>query len=582
MDPEELLAICKPTFETLAQKFGNVGISLGILKDENSNYLGIGGESDEHTVYLISSVTKPILAVAVGILVSSGKLRFDTLLKDIIPLHNSTSLTVADLLDHRSKLFRCDRLWEGHDGKIYINDKRTIVGLFNRLPPNKHYANESDFHYTRNYNNLGFALLGIVIEKLSGMSWAEFVHTRIFDPLGMTRSTADMQCRPPRPTANIADSLCSDINGDEQRDRLGDSGDSDTTHYRFLSNVTDNTISASHVRLSRCSDKLSKIGAAAGVRSTTSDLLKLFRVFTKSERLGGGLAEVEAGVDSILGHINSVPPDRKFAYAGGWNIVNLPWDRIQRAPGADGENYLRLQAVAKLGVAGIDDLWPFKQGGHHQTQRLALSHGGNMVGATSFAFAVPSMRLAVVGLCNARGFHFDIVNTMVLTLAECLYSMYGKADVETRLRNARLMGDHCAARYLFEAGEYEKGFENYEKEFASVSTYEDLIGKYHFTEDIFLEIVADETHEHLELRYGGDRHPLRVKRGHSFDTCKLTMSFASSITELHEVGLGGKHWLNHRSSEVTFLRDKGDSRFARIFWPFEDVDEDNAFIKELR
>jgi len=50
---------------------------------------------------------------------------------------------------------------------------------------------------------------------------------------------------------------------------------------------------------------------------------------------------------------------RRGGGGGGWNTVFLPWDQVQRAPGAGGENYARLQAVANLGIPGFRDMKDF-------------------------------------------------------------------------------------------------------------------------------------------------------------------------------------------------------------------------------
>jgi len=81
MEPKELLLACKAVFEELIQKYGNKGASLGILKDGKADYLTVGAGTTlgEETVHLISSMTKPVLAIAIGILVASGKLELETL-----------------------------------------------------------------------------------------------------------------------------------------------------------------------------------------------------------------------------------------------------------------------------------------------------------------------------------------------------------------------------------------------------------------------------------------------------------------------------------------------------------------------
>ncbi|KAB5511469.1 beta-lactamase/transpeptidase-like protein [Coniochaeta sp. 2T2.1] len=330
MDPKELLSTCKPAFEELMGKFGNRGASPGILKDGKVDYLGLGKETtvpNEHTLYLISSMTKPILAVAVGILVSSGAFQLDTPVEKIVRLHaicnhrNGAPLRVVDLLDHRSEFF--------------------------------------SFRGARNYNNLCYAILAMVIEKTTGISWAEFIHAEIFDPLGMARSTADMSRR--KPDGNIADSYCAQIEGWEHNDNVDGDDDAAAVYRRYLPRVRgSNPVAvAQSVQPSRCSDTndTDTIGAAAGIMSTVSDQLKFdHKYITLSiNRPNTELTKLEAGFIVVLDHIDACVQDPTCAYAGGWNPINLPWDQSQRAHCADGENYGRLQGVAGLGIAELRD-----------------------------------------------------------------------------------------------------------------------------------------------------------------------------------------------------------------------------------
>ena len=78
------------------------------------------------------------------------------------------------------------RLWEGPEGSIGIQDGCTILELYRHLLPNRKYSKESAFDNDRNYNNLCYAILAMIIEKITGRSWAEALDDKIFDPLGLT------------------------------------------------------------------------------------------------------------------------------------------------------------------------------------------------------------------------------------------------------------------------------------------------------------------------------------------------------------------------------------------------------------
>lgn len=497
MDPKELLSTCKPAFEKLLGKFGNGSASLGILKGGKAEYYGLGNETtlpDENTVDLISSMTKPIFAVAIGIRVRSGAFQLDTSIDQILGLRpiynhrNDAPLRVVDLLDHRSEFYRCDRLWEGPGGNIGIRNGSAILGLYQCLPPDPKYSDESGFRGTRNYNNLCYAILAMIIEKTTGISWAEFIHAEIFDPLGMARSTADMSCR--KPDGNVAVSYCAQVEGWELSDNVAGNDNEAEVHLKYLARVRDsNPVAvAQPVQPSRCSDNATYIGAAAGIRSTVSDLFKFYNacITISNNRPNRELTKFEAGVITVLDHINACVQDPMCAYAGGWNLVNLPWDHNQRAPCADGDNYGRLQAIADLGIAELrdkKDFWPFFQGDPNRSQQLAWFHGGNMVGATSAVIVIPNMRLAVVCLCSARSFLVDAANMMTIMLADSLYSGRSKEGVFSQLDKVDSLSHYCATQYLVEVSKYETALlTDYERGLAPTQMYRQCMGTYTLTE----------------------------------------------------------------------------------------------------
>ena len=588
MDPHELLSTCEPFFQELLKKFGNgTATSIGILHGGRTYFHGLSTKADatpdEDTVYLISSMTKPVVGLAIGILVSMGKFQLDTPVGDIIDLHltcehrNGEPVLIKDLLDHTTELWRSDRLWEMPDGDIGIKDKAVLVGLCEHIPRNHQYTKPSAFHNTRNYNNLAFAVLAMIIEQVTGMCWTEFIHVKIFDALGMTRSTMDLSTR--RPEGNIAGSYCSRITLDTAALATDDQTRADF-HQRLLERVRDSDQVAvpRPVPSSKCSDTTTYLGAACAVRSTVSDKLKFYGAYSSlfNKVPDRQLTEFEAGALVILDHIKSRAQHLTCAYAGGWNIVNLPWDHVQRAPCADGDIYERMQAVAKLGIAGFQEkqeIWPFFHGDTNKSREAAWFHGGNMMGATSYAFVLPVRESAVVVLSDARSFVVDPAHLIATVLADCLYSGLGQDSVRKTLDSGRLVSTHCAAYYLAEVANFEKEIPTGEDELASAHTYRDFVGKYTYPEiGLSLEVLAKG--DHLELRYATFQYPLRVVR--QGDPDKVTMSFARPVDDLHVVGLGGKHSVRSRVYEITFLGDN------RLMWTFEEViNEETVFVKEV-
>ena len=140
------------------------------------------------TTQPIASNTKLFTAVAVGLLVDEGKLRWDEPIKQFVPtirFYNDEldrSVTIRDMLSHRTGVTRHDSIW--------YKSTFTRRELWDRL---RYLEPAAPMRTKYLYNNLMFTAAGQVIEELSGKTWEQFVQQRIFDPLGMSRSTLTIE-----------------------------------------------------------------------------------------------------------------------------------------------------------------------------------------------------------------------------------------------------------------------------------------------------------------------------------------------------------------------------------------------------
>lgn len=165
------------------------GMAVAVVKDDSVVYmrgfgvrqLGRPERVDAHTSFAIASTTKAFTATAVAMLVDEGKVRWD----DPVSRHVagfsvaadpglSGELTVRDLLSHRTGLPTADVLWYA-SGSTSDDILRRMRFLRPNAAPRSRYM----------YNNNAYMLAGMVVEGASGMPWAEFVRTRILQPLGM-------------------------------------------------------------------------------------------------------------------------------------------------------------------------------------------------------------------------------------------------------------------------------------------------------------------------------------------------------------------------------------------------------------
>lgn len=137
----------------------------------------------EH-VFRLGSITKQFTAVAVLMLVDEGKVSLDDEITRFFPDYptHGHRITVEHLLTHTSGIQSYTGMPAYAAGMRRDLTTGELIAMFRDQP--MEFAPGERW----NYNNSGYALLGAIIEKVSGMSYADFLRTRIFEPLGM-RST---------------------------------------------------------------------------------------------------------------------------------------------------------------------------------------------------------------------------------------------------------------------------------------------------------------------------------------------------------------------------------------------------------
>lgn len=151
-------------------------------------------QADTNTICSIGSISKVFTATAIMKLVNDGKLSLEEKIKDILPNYSikqnfpdSGYVTIKSILTHSSGVPRDTKhsYWSGPEHPF--PSKAEFIDNLNELGTN--FPVDTDVQYS----NLGYALLGQVIEQVSGISYKEFIETEIFQPLGMTNSIIEMQ-----------------------------------------------------------------------------------------------------------------------------------------------------------------------------------------------------------------------------------------------------------------------------------------------------------------------------------------------------------------------------------------------------
>jgi CubicO group peptidase (beta-lactamase class C family) len=147
---------------------------------------------DEHTNFRLASLTKQFTAMAIMLLVHDGKLRYDEPLSEVFPEFPAygKGITVRNLLNHTSGLIDYEDLMAQQYGNTpddqipQIHDAavlKLMEGVTStKFPPGSQWA----------YSNSGYCVLAMVMEKVSGKPFGEFLQERIFGPLKMEHTLA--------------------------------------------------------------------------------------------------------------------------------------------------------------------------------------------------------------------------------------------------------------------------------------------------------------------------------------------------------------------------------------------------------
>ncbi len=167
------------------------GATVLIAKDDNIIYRKAFGMADlelnvqlkPESVMQLASITKQFTSTAVLILMEQGKLSLhDPISKFIEDYPRGNKITLHHLLNHTSGIKDYTRIPELRTRTALDLSPEELISTFKDLPL------EFNPNEKQEYSNSGYVLLGYIIEKLSGMSYGDFIHKNIFDKLGMKNS----------------------------------------------------------------------------------------------------------------------------------------------------------------------------------------------------------------------------------------------------------------------------------------------------------------------------------------------------------------------------------------------------------
>jgi CubicO group peptidase (beta-lactamase class C family) len=177
---------------------GLPGIAVGVVSGDDLVWARGFGHADidadrpmeSNTRFRMASHSKLFTATAIMQLREEGRIRLDDPVTDYLPWFayqtaspDDPPVTIEQLLTHSSGLPReAGSHWTDFDFPT-ADEVRALIQ--DRVAP---FSPEVRWKYS----NLAYTIAGMVVEEVSGMSWADYLQQNIFDPLGMGASSVDL------------------------------------------------------------------------------------------------------------------------------------------------------------------------------------------------------------------------------------------------------------------------------------------------------------------------------------------------------------------------------------------------------
>lgn len=198
-----ILSLISPLFSQNVQKMDSLirehfedGFNGNVLYARNDSILyngnfGVLSYATNHplndsSIFELGSNAKQITAVATVQLIEKGLLTFDTKVDHLIEGFPYSGITVEHLLRHQSglpsymKLMRKKRVWN----RKQIAGNHDVLNALIEFSPKLNFEPGSRFKYS----NTGYVMLVLIIEKVSGLSFNEYLSKYVFEPADMKHS----------------------------------------------------------------------------------------------------------------------------------------------------------------------------------------------------------------------------------------------------------------------------------------------------------------------------------------------------------------------------------------------------------
>ncbi|KAI1324631.1 putative D-aminoacylase [Xylariaceae sp. FL0255] len=467
----EQLKALEPAIEKICAVAGAPSISLAVSQNNqvihrfNHGFADVDSQkpAGSDTLYLIGTMAKALTASAIGILVDEGKLKWTTLIKDILPNFKTQSatvtdnLTIVDLLSHRTGLARSNLWWQGADGALFL-DKSELLSFYSTLEPT------SAFRAAWAYSNWGYAVVGAVIEELTGMSFGQYLEEKLFRPLGMNDTSfapiSIDHAKLAKPYAAMDDA---------------------SPHLMPMPPINDQTIMAPAMGGYSSSDDLLAYSMA---------LLNAYQDEKKGVKPTSGV--IRNATMQLTSHISTTQTMLEKSYAFGFYRTQLP-------------NTILGMGWNSLYVDKMPMLTPKTHAGP------VLAHGGSLPGYHVAMALIPELDCSVVVCTNSIALG-DVSGWVTQAILEVLIEDPNPSDfVGLATRAARSNAENVVR--------FQKMLESQKTSAASARPLEGYIGRYrHSKRNWILEIRPSKGGDGLEVLFQGQESQAWTLHHYEADT----------------------------------------------------------------
>jgi CubicO group peptidase (beta-lactamase class C family) len=234
----------------------------------------------------LASVTKTMTGTAIMQLWERGKIKLDQNVKEFFPDFPYEGVTIRLLLTHRSGMMNYVYFVDGIYRSEHRDQKKGLTNagamqMIAQYKPARYISPNKKFHY----NNSNFMVLGAIIEKVTGKSYADYMMENIFKPAGMTHTAVYSKA--------VYDKIPVDVVGHDRN----------SWRYSVAQNFLDGPVG----------DK--------GIYSTVGDL------FIFDQALKAGRLIKPATQDSAYTAHNPMVRGH-FSYGYGWRIFDAPGQQV--------------------------------------------------------------------------------------------------------------------------------------------------------------------------------------------------------------------------------------------------------------